>query len=364
MNKFDLLLSSNKKIAIWGLGFYGMNCLDFLINSAKLSISLIIDQNKHETMSEYSEVPLVSPDSFINDSTNKNYIVIVTIRNGVKFNSNFLKSQGIEVYYFDQIYLQSNCEEAKEIYEILEDDKSKLIYSTLIGNRMILSEKVPVELIQADQYFCLPDFTRQKNQFFIDCGAYVGDTFEKWLEINEGNISAYLGIDPVALHAKKFSARYKRLCNEYNLSKSEVEFITRFIASKKGILNTGGSYGSSTSQLSIQSDLKNFISDQSLDETVECTTIDLEVQRMLPKLTNIESIFLKMDIEGGEFDALQGALETLKKYRPLLAISIYHRIDDYIRIPCFLKNNLEGYRFFIRHHSRLADETVLYCSPK
>ena len=129
---------------------------------------------------------MVSPDSFINDSTNKNYIVIVTIRNGVKFNSNFLKSQGIEVYYFDQIYLQSNCEEAKEIYEILEDDKSKLIYSTLIGNRMILSEKVPVELIQADQYFCLPDFTRQKNQFFIDCGAYVGDTFEKWLEINEG----------------------------------------------------------------------------------------------------------------------------------------------------------------------------------
>ena len=85
---------------------------------------------------------------------------------------------------------------------------------------------------------------------------------------------------------------------------------------------------------------------------------------MLPKLPNVESIFLKMDIEGGEFDALQGALETLKKYRPLLAISIYHRIDDYIRIPYFLKNNLEGYRFFIRHHSRLADETVLYCSPK
>ena len=108
MNKLYLLLSSNKKIAIWGLGFYGMNCLDFLINSAKLSISLIIDQNKHETMNEYSEVPLVSPDSFINDSTNKNYIVIVTIRNGVKFNSNFLKSQGIEVYYFDQIYLQSS----------------------------------------------------------------------------------------------------------------------------------------------------------------------------------------------------------------------------------------------------------------
>ena len=51
---------------------------------------------------------------------------------------------------------------------------------------------------------------------------------------------SYLGIDPVALHAKKFSARYKRLCNEYNLSKSEVEFITRFMASKKG-LNTGGS---------------------------------------------------------------------------------------------------------------------------
>ena len=83
MNKFDLLLNSDKKIAIWGLGFYGMNCLDFLINTAKLSISLIIDQNKHKTMNEYLDVPLVSPDIFINDPTNNNYIVIVTIRNGV-----------------------------------------------------------------------------------------------------------------------------------------------------------------------------------------------------------------------------------------------------------------------------------------
>lgn len=48
--------------------------------------------------------------------------------------------------------------------------------------------------------------------------------------------------------------------------------------------------------------------------------------------------FIKLDIEGAEINALQGAVESICKYRPRLAISIYHRVDDIIKIPKFIRS--------------------------
>jgi FkbM family methyltransferase len=362
MNKFDLSLDTNENIVIWGLGFYGMNCLDFLIDSANIQPSLIVDLIKHKYISEYRGIPVISPDMFIENSKSNKYVVLITIRNGSKFDLQILCSLGVRYYFFDQIYLHSNHEVGKEIIELLDDDKSKLIFSSLIGNRMLLCDKVSQEIIDDKQYFCIPDFGRQKNQCFIDCGAYVGDTFETWLAINEGNFAAYLGFDPVPSHRQSFEARYKRLSEEYDLSRGTVKYVNKFLGRAKGAVNFPEHSGSNTSRLNVipvSDHTKSPVSQQ-----ISCTTIDEEATMMLSEIPNVQSILLKMDIEGGEFEALNGAKNFLNKYRPLLAISVYHRIDDYYRIPLFIKNNVNDYRFFIRHHSRLADETVLYCQPK
>jgi len=69
---------------------------------------------------------------------------------------------------------------------------------------------------------------------------------------------------------------------------------------------------------------------------------------------------IKMDIEGSELGALRGAENSLRRWRPKLAISLYHRPEDFFAIPLWLKSLDCGYRFFLDHHSIHNEETVLY----
>ncbi len=70
--------------------------------------------------------------------------------------------------------------------------------------------------------------------------------------------------------------------------------------------------------------------------------------------------FIKMDIEGSELDALKGSEETIKKYKPKLAICVYHKGKDMIYIPQYLKSLVPEYKFFLKHNTEFWGDTVLY----
>ena len=70
--------------------------------------------------------------------------------------------------------------------------------------------------------------------------------------------------------------------------------------------------------------------------------------------------FLKADIESYEYRMLLGAEEGIKKYRPMLAICIYHNCVDFYSIPLLIKSFVPEYQLMIRHHGVNNDETVAY----
>jgi len=74
--------------------------------------------------------------------------------------------------------------------------------------------------------------------------------------------------------------------------------------------------------------------------------------------------YIKMDIEGAELEALKGAERTILKNRPKLAISLYHSLEDFERIPNYLKSLDIGYTYYLNHHTLFENETVLYAVPK
>jgi FkbM family methyltransferase len=70
--------------------------------------------------------------------------------------------------------------------------------------------------------------------------------------------------------------------------------------------------------------------------------------------------FIKLDVEGAELRALQGAAQTLRRFRPQLAVALYHDLDDFVTIPRYLHDLDLGYEFYLDHFTIHQEETILF----
>ena len=59
--------------------------------------------------------------------------------------------------------------------------------------------------------------------------------------------------------------------------------------------------------------------------------------------------YIKMDVEGQERAAIEGAANTIAAYRPKMKIAAYHRFDDIIQIPSAVFKHYDGYSLYLRH---------------
>lgn len=131
----------------------------------------------------------------------------------------------------------------------------------------------------------------------------------------------------------------KRL-KEYEINK--VEMIQKGLSNKKNSVKFDGSQ------------LAGSKIDENGNEIIE--TIDLDSFNLQGNM------FIKMDIEGEELNALIGSKQTIIKNKPKLAICIYHKSEDLWTIPLYIKELVPEYKIYIRHHSSTPWETVCYAT--
>jgi len=134
--------------------------------------------------------------------------------------------------------------------------------------------------------------------------------------------------------------------------KTRIELITNPATDKTGEIIYFKDYGPG-SQIKMEAfaDQTGSITTLSIDDFVE--------QRGLKKVD-----FIKMDIEGAEPIALKGAVNTIKKYRPKLAIAIYHSMNDFVNIPRWIHDLNLDYNLYLAHYTIHAEETVIFAKPK
>lgn len=85
----------------------------------------------------------------------------------------------------------------------------------------------------------------------------------------------------------------------------------------------------------------------------------------IDNLVSLEEInrvnYIKLDIEGFEVEALEGAYNTIKNYEPNMAVCLYHKFSDLFSIILYIKQNFPFYKMRINQHADTIGETVLYC---
>lgn len=100
----------------------------------------------------------------------------------------------------------------------------------------------------------------------------------------------------------------------------------------------------------------------SSDKISDLTVATINIDDFFAEYTPEKIDFIKMDIEGSELSALKGAIDVISKFRPKLAISIYHGMDDFVDIVHYINSLGLGYKFYLKHATIHLEETVLFAT--
>ena len=279
---------------------------------------------------------------------------------------NVIKSQlieqgvnGSDIYWFqparldvnpdgenqDRSFIRENLSKFSSVYAMLADEKSREIYRAILNYRITkdvayLESALSLMDSEQDQYFDGEILTPQlmEDGGFVDVGAYTGDTVRSLFRHYPGYKGFCYCFEAAEFLQEELGKSIAELDNgkilPYKLAVWDGPATLKFDDSSYG--SGGGS----------------FVSD---------TGYDVEAAALDDILDGKPVSFIKMDIEGAERKALEGAERIIKGQLPVLAVCVYHRPEDLFDIPLLVESFAPGmYTYYIRQYRFGLSETVLY----
>lgn len=345
--KSDLSFVEGRNIYIYGGGYNGRWVVDQFMLRGYKPIALIDDKQGLPT--SYRDIKICNSKQI---ETNKEDILVVSflIHNDDHRIKILERCREIgfgdeRVYFFIDVFMaeyynrnliSSNVKNIEYVYDLLSDEKSKLVYNKFFSAIAELDGNAFVKPDICEQYFDFEIVDRDRIKNFIDCGAFIGDTLEKL--IDQCDVGHYIGFEPDLSNYRILSERIRK-------------------TSIPGIAFPCGTGEASKIAFFMEID-GNSASGKLSDQGAPIMLVSLD-----DCLINYDVDYIKMDIEGAEYDTILGAEQILKTVQPALAVCVYHRTDDMWRIPLKIHEINDKYRFYLRSYNLYGRETVLYCLP-
>lgn len=351
-----------EEIILFGSAKCAEKVRDFLIRRGQWGkVRYVADNDKLKQGTDFYDKRILPPEAILGKESEDAVIVLASgaahiIRKQLKGMG--ISEERITEFAFTNLeldptpaaYIQEHLTGYEKTYDLLKDEKSCRVYENLLNYKMSRNPAYLEQITddEADQYFDpeLVDFSGNTGiaEFIVDCGAYTGDTFFEVYKRTGGRIGRYVCFEA---DGAVFRVLEENIRNA-GINPEGVTLLNLGCWSEKGTVGFE-SKGAGSSSISL---------DPSAGERIEVDAAD-------HVLEGCDVTFVKMDIEGAEENALMGMRELISRSRPVLAISIYHSLQDFYRIPQVIREIRKDYDFYIRHYRSLSDsETVCYAIPQ
>jgi FkbM family methyltransferase len=240
-------------------------------------------------------------------------------------------------------HLLAHRTDIRRAYRVFADEQSRRQFVGHLRFRLRLEyEALPAA--DEDGYFptgvvpILPPDT-----VFVDGGAFDGDSVRSFLSHQRGHFGAAHAFEPDPENCRRLRTYVASLAAS---QAARIHVHQAALGARRGRLRLDAS-GTTAAALHAAGDLE--VAVVPLDEIVRA-------DRERP-------LYLKLDVEGSEAEALAGAARLIADARPLLAVCVYHRPADLWELPLAIQALDPGYRLYLRTHGEDGADLVCYAIP-
>jgi len=326
---FDRLAKADKPIVLYGTGNAAQQVIDEL-NKRNIAIAGIFASDGFVRSRTFAGYPVLS----YSEAKEKFGEMIVLLCFGSHLPDvieNFKRVNAEQEMYapdmavcggdfFTKEYYESHKEDFAWAREQFSDEQSRLVFDKVLEYK--LSGKIDCLFeCETDEKSNWELLKISDNENFVDLGAYTGDTVREFLSHSQGKYSSIVAVEPETRNFRKLS--------EYAGEFSNCMLVNKAVGDKPGSIEfsknigRGGAIGKGKSYLVDVDSVDNMLKDRPVS-------------------------IIKMDLEGQEQAAIKGASEIIKKNKPKMLISAYHKLDDLWVLTKLIKELNPEYKLYLR----------------
>ena len=235
---------------------------------------------------------------------------------------------------FTKDYLLENFEKIKRVFNLLEDEQSKIVFKNTLMYKITGRIDYICDIATPPREAYENILKLNQDEIFVDVGAYNGDTVNEFIENVNGEYQKIYALEPDKRNFRKLVA------NTQSFKNIEIH-------------NSAGWSEDAT---------LTFTNTSGRQAMVAKNGVEIPARSIDSILKGEKATFIKYDVEGAENNSLKGSINTFKKYRPKLKVAIYHRNEDVFELPIMLKEINPDYKLFMRKSPYIpAWELNLFC---
>jgi len=237
-------------------------------------------------------------------------------------------------------YLEKNEDKLSSVFARLKDSKSRKSFLCLIAATITGNHRFYYHALSDYKQYYNPKVKPEKNDIIVDAGGFDGIGAIDFINYTKGKGTV------ITLEPSK--SNYNILEKNIRLSKYNNNIIS---------INKGA--WSEKSTLYFTHDVTHpgaRISKVKTPYQIEVVSIDELINELKMKSVSV----IKMDVEGAEMESLRGCIQTIKKFKPKLQISVYHKPQDLWEVSDFIEELNLGYKQYLGHHYYGFWETIIY----